>query len=58
MSPHVRMVNGLHVVDVLSAADVPSAESAHYPADAFVRASLPEECGVVLRFCTCLLTGM
>ena len=58
MSPHVRLVKDLDVVDVLSAADVSSAESADDPVNASVRASVPEECGIVLRFCTCLLTGV
>ena len=58
MSPHVEIVVGPDVVDVFLAADVSSAESANNPADASVRASLSEECRVVLCVRICLLTGV
>lgn len=44
MSPHVEIITVSDVVYVFLAVDVPAAESADHPADASVRASLPEEC--------------
>lgn len=58
MSPHVEIITVSDVVYVFLAVDVPAAESADHPADASVRASLPEECRVVLCVCICLLTGV